>query len=223
MCFLSRAAACTLRSILVVNWTDCSQRVTSSRDCGQASRNQQRALAWKRLNSPLSMPSVVLCPWLSPAPTMAPCSRAVQRQEELAAWAQQAGAQQQRSGRAGAGGWSSPVAAAAGRAALALPGRIHSNTTSATHRTAAQRTMWIMGPSGPTGRPDPTAVAADRNLTTNVRILRICGGRNLDAEVVSASINMQAMLATGGNLTTNARVLRMCGEQASLQHACKYA
>ncbi len=39
---------------------------------------------------------------------------------------------------------------------------------------AIKRTMWIMGPSGPTGRPDPTAVAADRNLTANVRILRIC-------------------------------------------------
>lgn len=34
--------------------------------------------------------------------------------------------------------------------------------------------MWIMGPSGPTGSPDPTAVAADRNLTINVRMFKIC-------------------------------------------------
>ena len=69
------------------------------------------APTWKRRNRPLSMPSVVLWPWLRPAPTMAP--------------------------------------------------------------------MWIMGPSGPTGSPDPTAAAADKNLTAKVRMLRICGGTNV--------------------------------------------
>ena len=37
-------------------------------------------LAWKRRNSPLSMPSVVLWPWLSPAPTIAPWSAGTQKQ-----------------------------------------------------------------------------------------------------------------------------------------------
>jgi hypothetical protein len=35
--------------------------------------------------------------------------------------------------------------------------------------------MWIMGPSGPTGSPEPTAVAADRNFTANVLTFKICG------------------------------------------------
>ena len=62
---------------------------------------------WKWRKRPESMPSVVLCPCDSPAPTMAP--------------------------------------------------------------------MCIIGPSGPTGSPEPTAVAADRNLTKKVLMLRICG------------------------------------------------
>ena len=35
--------------------------------------------------------------------------------------------------------------------------------------------MWIIGPSGPTGSPDPTAVAAERNLTAKVFMLRMLG------------------------------------------------
>ena len=34
--------------------------------------------------------------------------------------------------------------------------------------------MWIIGPSGPTGRPEPTAQAQDANLTSSVRKLKTC-------------------------------------------------
>ena len=35
--------------------------------------------------------------------------------------------------------------------------------------------MWIMGPSGPTGRPEPTASAQERNLTSSVLMLNTLG------------------------------------------------
>ena len=34
--------------------------------------------------------------------------------------------------------------------------------------------MWIIGPSGPTGSPLPTAQTFEKNLTIRVRMLNIC-------------------------------------------------
>ena len=34
--------------------------------------------------------------------------------------------------------------------------------------------MWTMGPSGPTGSPEPTAAAQDANFTSSVCTLNTC-------------------------------------------------
>ena len=48
--------------------------------------------------------------------------------------------------------------------------------------------MWIMGPSGPTGMPDPTARAHEKNLTTNVLMLKMCRMRVPFRKPISSGI-----------------------------------